>query len=235
MPVPKKKNKVSKVSKINSCGMYLRPIKPLTEAQRQVFETFYENHLLLHGYAGTGKTFIALYLALKEILEYDKYRKVVIVRSAVQTRDQGFMPGTEKEKMAYYERPYHDIVNDLCGRGDAYDVLKMHGRVEFMSTSFIRGITLDNTLFIVDEVQNMTFEEIDSVVTRLGKNSKLVICGDYRQTDLKKLKERSGIHDFLKIMDEMGEGVERVEFQQEDIVRSGFVKRYIIAKTELGL
>lgn len=230
----RKKSKVAKVSKLNNYGLALRQINPLTGAQTQVFETFFENHLLLHGMSGTGKTFISLYLALKEILEYTKFRKIVIVRSAVQTRDQGFMPGTLDEKMSYYETPYRDIVNDLCGRGDAYDILKNRGCIEFMSTSFIRGITIDHAIVIVDEVQNMTFQELDSVVTRLGKDSKLVLCGDYRQSDLKKDKERTGLHDFIRVIDTMT-GIEHVEFLQQDIVRSGFVKQYIIQKTELGL
>ena len=229
-----KKNKVSKVSKINSYGLALKQIKPKNDAQRQVFESFYENHLLLHGYAGTGKTYLSLYLALKEILEYPKFHKIIIVRSAVQTRDQGFMPGTAEEKMAHYERPYYDAVNDLCGRGDAYDILCNRGSIEFMSTSFIRGITLDHAIVIVDEVQNMTFEEIDSVVTRIGEGTKLVICGDFRQSDLKKVTERSGLINFMKVIDQM-KGIEHVEFHKDDIVRSAFVKQYIIAKTDLNL
>jgi phosphate starvation-inducible protein PhoH len=232
--MPSKKNKVSKVSKVNSYGLTLRQIKPLREPQRQVFESFFENHLLLHGYAGTGKTFIALYLGLKEVLEYNKYHKVIIVRSAVQGRDQGFMPGNEQEKMGYFEAPYRDNTNDLCGRGDAYDILKNRGCIEFMSTSFLRGITLNNSIVLVDEVQNMTFEELDGITTRVGNNSKLVLCGDFRQTDLKKEKERSGLINYMKILDMM-KGIEHVEFQKEDIVRSEFVKQYIIAKAELDL
>ena len=230
----RKKSKVAKVAKFNNYGLTLKPIKPMTYAQQEVFETFFENHLLLHGIAGTGKTFISLYLALKEILEYDKFRKIVIVRSAVQTRDQGFMPGNLDEKMSYYETPYRDIVNELCGRGDAYDILKNRGSIEFMSTSFIRGITIDDSIILVDEIQNMTFGEIDSVATRVGKSSKLVLCGDFRQSDLKKNTERSGIIDFMRIIDKMS-GIAHVEFQVADIVRSGFVKDYIINKTELGL
>lgn len=230
----RKKSKVAKTSKSTSCGLSVRPIKPKTPTQEQVFETFFENHLLLHGTAGTGKTFITLYLALREILEYSTYRKIVIVRSAVQTRDQGFLPGNLDEKMSYYETPYRDIVNDLCGRGDAYDILKNKGCIEFMSTSFVRGLTIDNSIIIVDEIQNMTFSEIDSVVTRVGNNAKIAFCGDFRQSDLKKDRERSGIHDFMTIMKKM-KGVEHVEFTSIDIVRSGFVKQYILEKEELNL
>ena len=229
-----KKNKVSKVSKINSYGLALKQIKPKNDAQRQVFESFYENHLLLHGYAGTGKTYLSLYLALKEILEYPKFHKIIIVRSAVQTRDQGFMPGTAEEKMAHYERPYYDAVNDLCGRGDAYDILCNRGSIEFMSTSFIRGITLDHAIVIVDEVQNMTFQELDTIMTRIGKNSKIVFCGDFRQSDLRRDKEKSGLVDFMKVLDQV-KGIEHIEFQIDDIVRSGITKSYIIARAEMGL
>jgi phosphate starvation-inducible protein PhoH len=229
-----KKNKVSKVSKINSYGLVLKQIKPKNDAQRQVFESFYENHLLLHGYAGTGKTYLSLYLALKEILEYPKFHKIIIVRSAVQTRDQGFMPGTAEEKMAHYERPYYDAVNDLCGRGDAYDILCNRGSIEFMSTSFIRGITLDHAIVIVDEVQNMTFQELDTIMTRIGKNSKIVFCGDFRQSDLRRDKEKSGLVDFMKVLDQV-KGIEHIEFQITDIVRSGLVRDYIVARTELNM
>jgi phosphate starvation-inducible protein PhoH len=217
-----------------SFGMNLSVIKPKTYAQEQVFEAFYENNLLLHGYPGTGKTFLALYLALREVLENETYRKIIIFRSAVQTRDQGFLPGTEDEKMAVFERPYREIVNELFGRGDAYDILKGKGVVEFESTSFARGITLDDCVVIADEIGNMSFAELDMIITRIGDNAKLILSGDYRQSDLKKA-EKDGLKDFIRVIDAMGKRIEHVEFQASDIVRSDFVKAYIIAKVELGL
>jgi phosphate starvation-inducible protein PhoH len=216
-----------------SFGMDLRLIKPKTYAQEQVFEAFFENNLLLHGYPGTGKTFLALYLALREVLENEEYRKVVIFRSCVQTRDQGFLPGTEDEKMAVFERTYRDIVNDLFGRGDAYDILKQRGVLEFESTSFTRGITLDNVIVIADEIGNMSFAELDMIITRIGENAKVIFSGDYRQTDLKKA-EKEGLRDFIRVLDNMG-GIEHIEFQASDIVRSDFVRKYIISKVELNL
>jgi phosphate starvation-inducible protein PhoH len=226
--------KAKKKPSNNHLGFELKEIEPKGEAQRQTFETFLDNHLLLHGYAGTGKTFLSLYLALREVLEYPIYHKIIIVRSAVQTRDLGFMPGSLDEKIGYYERPYADVVNDLCCRGDAYDIMKGKHIIEFMCTSFIRGLTLDNAIVIVDEVQNMTFEELDSVITRCGNHTKIVFAGDFRQSDLKHRGDRDGLIKFMGILDKL-KGFEHIEFRQDDIVRSGLVKQYIIEKTELNL
>jgi phosphate starvation-inducible protein PhoH len=143
------------------------------------------------------------------------------------------MPGTLEEKLSVYEQPYREIVNCLTQRADGYDVLKEAGVIEFMSTSFIRGLTLDNTIILVDEIQNMTFGELDSVITRVGDYSKIIFCGDYRQTDLSTTKDKTGLKDFMKILHTVAD-VDYIEFLVDDIVRSGFVKKYIIAKTELG-
>ncbi len=229
-----KKKIAAKVARFNKFGFELKQIKPLTFTQQQVFESFYENHLLLHGYAGTGKTYLSLYLAAREILEYNKYKKIVIIRSAVQGRDIGFMPGNEDEKMSNYEAPYREAINDLCERGDAYDIMKAKATIDFMCTSFLRGITLDDAIIVVDEVQNMTFQELDTIMTRIGKNSKIVFCGDFRQSDLRRDKEKSGLVDFMKILDQV-KGIEHIEFQITDIVRSGLVRDYIVARTELNM
>jgi phosphate starvation-inducible protein PhoH len=213
-------------------GLSLKLIKPKTYNQEEVF-SFYEmgQHLLIHGYAGTGKTFLACYLAIREILDGNgNFQKVVIVRSAVATRDIGHLPGGKNDKIKEYESPYIDIFSKLFGRGDAYSILKQKNLVEFVPTSFIRGNTIDNAIIIVDEINNMTFHELDSVLTRLGDNAKLVLCGDFRQSDLRFADERQGLKDLMSILKKMKE-VATVEMTIEDIVRSGFVKSYIIEKT----
>jgi len=205
----------------------LREIEPLTRNQLKAFES--DKNLVLHGLAGTGKTFISSYLAFDDMTKGD-YQKLVIIRSAVPTRDIGFLPGTEKEKGSVYEEPYKDIANDLFGRGDAYEILKQKRLVEFMTTSFIRGITLRDAVILIDECQNMSFHELDSIITRMGENCRVMFCGDFRQADLK----GNGLKDFIRILKRM-DCFTFIDFQVEDIVRSEFVKNYIIAKNELQL
>lgn len=227
-PPLKMNNSHSKAFKLKYCS-------PLTENQKLTFDAFERgDNLVLHGLAGTGKTFISMYLGLREVLEGNKYNQVIVMRSVVPTRDIGFLPGNAKEKSKVYEGPYYAICNELFGRGDAYDILKNKNTIEFMTTSFIRGITLNNAIVIVDEVNNMTFHELDSIITRLGKNCRIMFCGDFRQSDLPKQAERNGLLDFMDILERM-KSFTHVEFQQEDIVRSGLVKQYIIAKDKLGI
>lgn len=208
-------------------------IEPRTDNQALVFDAFDSSHnLLLHGVAGTGKTFISLYLALNDVFNGDDLkRSVTIIRSVVPTRDMGFLPGKEQEKTAVYEQPYEAICKELTNRGDGYQVLKQRGVIKFTTTSYIRGITLDNTIIVVDECQNMTFHELDSIITRVGENTRIVFCGDFRQTDLTKPHDRSGIQEFMQIISKMNY-FSSVEFYYDDIVRSGLVKQYIMAKDE---
>jgi phosphate starvation-inducible protein PhoH len=211
-----------------------KTVKPLTFNQAKAFRGWYEgSDLVMHGFAGTGKTYIAFALALQALTEHE-CQQVIIMRSAVPTRDIGFMPGNEREKLRVYEGPYSKIVSDLYGRGDAYDILKTKGQLEFTSTSFIRGLTLDDTVVIVDEAQNCSLHELDSIVTRAGENTRVIFCGDTRQSDLLKTTDRSGFVNFMKVLDATGD-YERVEFETQDIVRSPKVKRYLIAKDSLGL
>jgi len=205
----------------------LREIEPLTRNQLKAFES--DKNLVLHGLAGTGKTFISSYLAYDDMTKGD-YQRLVIIRSAVPTRDIGFLPGTEKEKASVYEEPYKDIAIDLFQRGDAYEILKNKSMVHFMTTSFIRGITLRDTVIIIDECQNMSFHELDSIITRIGENCRVMFCGDFRQADLK----ANGLQDFIRVLKRMDKFT-FVEFEVEDIVRSDFVKQYIISKYELNL
>lgn len=211
--------------------LVLSEIEPLTQNQVKAFES--EKNLVLHGVAGTGKTFVACYLAFDDMSKGD-YRQLVIIRSAVPTRDMGFLPGSDKEKSAVYEEPYKDIAVELFQRGDAYDILKQKGLVHFMTTSFIRGITLNNSVIFIDECQNMTFHELDSIITRVGRDCRIIFSGDFRQDDFhNKRGEQSGLSDFLNILEATGR-FDMVDFKVKDIVRSDLVKDYIIAKHDLG-
>lgn len=217
----------------------MKRIEPITENQRKLFQSYLEgNNLLALGSAGTGKTYISLYLALKDVMANNEYKEIIIVRSSVQSREQGHMPGDAKEKMAHFEAPYVDIVNDLFGRGDAYQIMKQKNMIRFMSTSFIRGLTFDNALIIVDEVQNMNFGELDTITTRCGNNTRIIFCGDIKQDDLKTVSrnrnDSSGLRDFIRVIRKI-DSFDIIEFTKEDIVRSGLVKQYIIAKEALEL
>jgi len=206
-------------------NLRLKEIEPLTKNQLAAFES--NNNLVLHGLAGTGKTFISSYLAYDDI-EKGFADSLIIIRSAVPTRDIGFLPGSEKEKSAVYEEPYKDVATHLFDRGDAYEIMKQKNIVQFMTTSFIRGITLRNACIIVDECQNMSFHELDSIITRVGENCRIMFCGDFRQSDLK----RNELLSWLKVLERMEE-FDFIEFGVDDIVRSEFVKKYIIAKMEV--
>jgi phosphate starvation-inducible protein PhoH len=205
-------------------NLRLKEIEPLTRNQDMAFES--EKHLVLNGSAGTGKSFISIYLGLDDILK-GYYKEMIIIRSAVSTRDVGFLPGTEKDKSKVFEVPYHDICNELFSRGDAYEILKTKGIVTFMITSFIRGLTFNDSVIVVDEIQNMTLHELDSIITRVGENCRIIFCGDYYQSDLK----INGIKDFIQILKRM-ELFDVIEFEIKDIVRSEFVKSYLTEKQE---
>ena len=221
---------------VGMSSMSLKTIHPMTRNQQRTFDAFDQGqHLLLHGVAGTGKTFISLYLALKSLLQgMNDLEKVIIVRSIVPTRDMGFLPGNQREKAKVYESPYYAICSELFGRGDAYDVVKNKNFVEFMSTSYVRGTTLSDCVVIVDECQNLTFHELDSVITRAGDNCRIVFCGDFRQTDLLRENEKRGIMDFINVVGNM-RSFNLIEFNEEDIVRSELVKEYILSKLKNGI
>ena len=211
----------------------LKTFDPLTDNQKAFFDAYKRGDyfVALHGVAGTGKTFCALYKALEEVLDKSNpFKKIIVVRSAVQSREIGHLPGDVTEKMEIYQQPYRQICETLFGRKDAWDRLEEQGYIEFISTSFIRGMSFDDAIIIVDEMQNMTFEEIDTVMTRVGYRSKIIWCGDYRQTDLNKKKnDVSGILKFFDIAYHMG-AFTKIEFTVDDIVRSSLVKDYILAK-----
>jgi predicted ribonuclease YlaK len=221
---------------------YLIDIEPLTDNQKKLFNSYSEGkHLVAYGCAGTGKTFITLYNALKEVLsEVTPYEQIYIVRSLVATREIGFLPGDHDDKSALYQIPYKNMVKYMFQMSsDAdfemlYGNLKQQETIKFWSTSFLRGSTLDNSIIIVDEYQNLNFHELDSIITRVGENSRICFCGDASQSDLVKTNERTGISDFMNILRKMP-SFDIIEFGVDDIVRSGLVKEYIIAKMDAGL
>ena len=213
----------------------LKTFQPLTDNQKKFFDAYKQGDyfVALHGVAGTGKTFCALYKAIEEVMDKSNpFTKIIVVRSAVQSRDMGHLPGDVNEKMEIYQQPYRQICDTLFGRRDAWDRLEEQHHIEFISTSFIRGMSFDDAIIIVDEMQNMTFEELDTVMTRVGYRSKIIWCGDYRQTDLNKKKnDMSGILKFFDIAHHM-KAFTRIEFTADDIVRSSLVKDYILAKIQ---
>ena len=221
---------------------YLLDIDPLTDNQRKLYDAYAEGkHLVAYGCAGTGKTFITLYNALREVLdERTPYEKIYLVRSLVATREIGFLPGSYEDKSDIYQIPYKNMVKYMFQMpSDAefemlYGNLKSQETIKFWSTSFLRGTTLDNSIVIVDEFQNCTAHELDSIITRVGENSKIMFCGDATQSDLQKSNDRNGIIDFMNVLRKMP-SIDIIEFGVDDIVRSGLVKEYILAKIEVGL
>lgn len=213
----------------------LEVFDPLTANQTKFFELYKQGTqaTMLHGAAGTGKTFIALYKALEEVMDRSNpYEKVVIVRSVVPSREIGHLPGDEKEKTEVYVAPYKAICQDLFNTEQAYERLVEQKNVEFLITSFVRGITIDNAVIIVDECQNMNFQELSSIITRVGDKSKIIFCGDFKQTDLSKRHDQSGLRDFVDVINRMP-SFRSVEFGVEDIVRSALVKEFIIASLQM--
>ena len=214
----------------------VKKIKPLTENQELTFTQYEEgNHLVLSGSAGSGKSFLAMYLGLKDLLqENSHYNKLIIIRSAVPSRDLGFVPGTLEEKAKIYQEPYMNIVNELIGRGDAWHFLMNKEIIQFQTTSFLRGLTFSDCIIVFDEFQSATFHEIDTVLTRVGDNCRFMLCGDFNQNDLNIKKEKSGFTDIIKILDKL-DNISHIKFGIQDVVRSGFVREYLKAKEELSL
>lgn len=216
----------------------LKSIKPLTYAQRMMFESYFNgNNIVANGSAGTGKTLCALYLALTDVLNREAPQdKIIIVRSPVAgTIDIGALPGTLEEKIAPYEAPYIDIINFLLGKKSSYQDLKDVGKIEFQPTAFIRGLTWDNAIIVLDECQNLTWQDINSAFTRCGENSKIVVCADTAQNDLIYMKNlHSGYENLLRVVERM-KSFDTITFTRDDVVRSGLVKEFLFAKEDLGL
>ena len=228
------RRKPAKSSPISANNFTITDLEPLTDTQ----STFFDNYdsgksQILLGYAGTGKSILAIYTALAEIDDPDSdYQRRVIVRSAVPTREVGHLPGDLNEKGAVYELPYKKICSELMGRDDAYEILKQKDIIRFVTTSFIRGLTIDNAIIVVDEFQSLNGHELDSIITRVGHNSKILFCGDLLQSDLIRNHEKAGAKKFLDILRSMPEYFDFNEFGKDDIVRSGLVKNYIIKKMD---
>ena len=218
---------------------YLVDVEPITENQKILFKSYSEGkHLIAYGAAGTGKTFVTLYNAIKDVLdETTPYEKIYIVRSLVATREIGFLPGDYEDKSDIYQVPYKHMVKymfEMSSDADfemLYGNLKSQDSINFWSTSFLRGTTLDKAIIIVDEFQNLNFHELDSIMTRVGQDSKIMFCGDASQSDLVKTNDRNGIVDFMNILRKMP-SFDIIEFEIDDIIRSGLVKEYLIAKME---
>ena len=218
-------------------------IKPLTDSQERFFDAYKKGkNIFAYGCAGTGKTFVGLYLALRDVLDQmTPYENVYVVRSLVSTREIGFLPGDHEDKSFLYQIPYKHMVKYMFEMGDdsefemLYGALKGQESVKFWSTSFIRGTTLDNSIVLVDEMQNLNFHELDSIITRVGENSKIIFCGDASQSDLTRTNERNGILEFMKIISAMDQDFESIEFGLDDIVRSGLVRKYLFTKISLGM
>ena len=230
-----RKRAVKKPSKNDLNGLQLKTILPKTDAQKDVFDAFSEGyHIFMNGYPGTGKSLLALYLGIKEMFRHpEKYEKVIIIRSAVSSRELGHLPGDQKEKIEVYEEPYIHLCKELFDRGDAYSILKQKDKIQFLSTSFLRGTTLNNAIVIIDEFQNFRKSECVTVFTRMGENTRIFVLGDVDQNDLVVFRnDVSWGYSLIEVISKM-ESFDIINFELDDIVRSGFVKEFIIAKSEL--
>lgn len=239
MKAPKSPNRRARRQAQRNQGSHFNveiDFQPLNDHQEDFVEAWNNgSHIFGYGSAGTGKTFLALYLALKELFESPVIHKIMIVRSTVAVRDQGFLPGTTEEKEEPYKAPYRKLVNEICGSGTAFDELTKKGMIEFISTSYIRGATFDNSVMILDEIQNYNWEECVSSLTRVGLETRVIICGDGKQDDLHyKKNDTTGFQSVVDVTKRMGDFT-HILFTRDDIVRSGFVRNFIIACEDLDL
>jgi phosphate starvation-inducible protein PhoH len=227
---PSTTNSKRKASTRKTFRKSLIDVSPLTPSQLEFFDKYDQDYgLVLSGSAGCGKTFIALFKALEEAKASNYKKTVTIVRSVVPTRDMGFLPGTQKEKEAAYTTPYESLVNSLYGDSNAWETLCGMGVIQFITTSYIRGITIKNSIIIVDECQNCNFHELDSIITRIGSGSRIIFAGDYNQSDFTHKKDKDGFGKFLKILNRLNYFHE-IQFDWSDIVRDGVVRDYVMTR-----
>ena len=224
---------VPQVDMLSEYSNNMRDIKPITDSQIEAYEQWDRGrNLILSGAAGSGKTFIALYLALQELIKNRK-KRLVILRSVVPTRDIGFLPGTQEEKEAAYLAPYIGVISEIFKNNPTlFTSFLKNGTIEFLTTSYIRGITLKDAIVVVDEFQNCNFHELDSIITRIGKGSRVIFSGDYYQSDFTNRKEKEGIGEFLKIIESL-KHFKKIEFSWKDCVRSGMVRDYLMTKEKM--
>jgi predicted ribonuclease YlaK len=224
---------VPQVDVLSEYSNNMQDIRPITTSQEEAYDNWEQgNNLILSGAAGSGKTFIALYLALQELIKNRK-KRLVIIRSVVPTRDIGFLPGTQEEKEAAYLTPYIGVISEIFKNNPTlFTSFIKNGTIEFLTTSFIRGITLRDAIIVVDEFQNCNFHELDSIITRVGKGSRIIFSGDYFQSDFTHKRDKQGIGEFVKILENL-KHFKKIEFTWEDCVRSGMVREYLMTKEKM--
>jgi phosphate starvation-inducible PhoH-like protein len=200
-------------------------VKGLTEGQQDYLDAINENVVTLcSGLAGTGKTYIAVVRAV-ELLQEGQYKRIVIARPAVECgKSLGFLPGNEDEKVAPYMRPIKDILHELIDAKQLEEYIK-NETIEFCALTYMRGRTLNNCIMILDEAQNATWEELMMFLTRIGKNSKIIISGDETQEDVfhKALAQCLCKFDTKPYIRE----IEVIYLDVEDIVRNGLIRKII--------
>lgn len=182
--------------------------------------------VLAYGCAGTGKTYGAVKRAVKWL--EDKNNMVIVTRPNVSFAEKnGFLPGTEREKMGPWIRPVEQLFQKFGLNAKYLETLEKYGRLQYLPLEYVQGLTFDNALIIVDEVQNMSFDQLKVFLTRTGEHSKVVMCGDIAQISPK--FHGSGLHGFIKMCETLDLPVHMIEFTAEDIVRSEQCKQWILA------
>jgi phosphate starvation-inducible PhoH-like protein len=214
---------------INSVIKKRQKNKFLTENQKIYYDKLMENEITIcSGPAGTGKSYISLKAAIDLLLDpTNSYEKLMIVRPAVESSSSslGSLPGDLREKMGPYVYSSLSLLDKLIGK-EATSKLEESGVLEIMSLSFLRGFNADNMILIFEESQNSTPAEMKMLLTRIGFNSKFFISGDIDQSDKFKQKEKSGLYDAIKRLQDINK-IGIFEFNADDVVRNPIIKEII--------